>query len=239
MGRGSRICRYWKPWGRLCWGARGARFLALLRQYAPSWLVQMPALLPPADREALQQTAGGATQTRMLRELTEALERLTAERPLVLVSEDLQWSDVSTLEWLISVARRRDQARLSILATYRPGDAMVRAQPVRTVMTELTQHQQAAELPLNSLSEAEVAAYCRRRLWAQPRPEALAHELHQHTRGHPLFLVTIVDEMIRQGLLGEAAGWDVPNAVGTIRGAVPESLRQIIEQLLHQLRPED
>jgi DNA-binding winged helix-turn-helix (wHTH) protein len=46
--------------GHLCRGAGGARFLAFLRQYAPSWPVQMPALLSPADREALQQTAGGA-----------------------------------------------------------------------------------------------------------------------------------------------------------------------------------
>ncbi|HXH13385.1 MAG TPA: hypothetical protein VNP04_26870 [Alphaproteobacteria bacterium] len=67
--------------GRLCRGAEGSPFLACLRQYAPSWLVQLPAFLPPADRDALQRTASEATQPRMLRELTEALDRLTAERP--------------------------------------------------------------------------------------------------------------------------------------------------------------
>ncbi|MGH8066600.1 MAG: ATP-binding protein [Candidatus Entotheonellia bacterium] len=225
--------------GRLCRGAEGPHCLALLRQYAPSWLVQMPALLPPTDREALQQTAGGATQTRMLRELTEVLDRLTAERPLVLIFEDLHWSDVSTLEWLTYVARRRDWARLLILGTYRPVDAIVRAHPVRTVMTDLKQHQQGAELPLDYLSPAEVAAYCRQRLRATPLPEELACVLYQRTHGHPLFLVIIVDEMIRQGLLREeAAGWDVSKAVGTIMVAVPESLRQIIEQQLHQVSPE-
>ena len=35
----------------------------------------------------------GVTQARMLRELAEALEVLTAIRPLVLVVEDLHWSD--------------------------------------------------------------------------------------------------------------------------------------------------
>jgi predicted ATPase/DNA-binding winged helix-turn-helix (wHTH) protein len=226
--------------GRLCRGAEGAPFLAWLRQYAPSWLVQMPALLPPADREALQQNASGATPARMLLELAEALDRLTAERPLVLVLEDLQWSDVSTVAWLSYVARRRDPARLLILGTYRPVDAMVRAHPVRTVMTELTQHQQGAELPLDYLSEADVAAYCRQRLRAQALPAALTRVLHQRSSGHPLFLVTIVDEMIRQGLLREGtAGGDVSKAVEAIRGAVPESLRQIIEQQLHQVSPED
>src|SRR5436309_2868776 len=47
--------------GRLCRAPEGASLVALLRQYAPSWLVQMPALLPPADREALQLTTHGAT----------------------------------------------------------------------------------------------------------------------------------------------------------------------------------
>ena len=226
--------------GRLGRGPVGERLVAMLRQYAPSWLVQMPGLLLPGEWEMLQRTAGGATQPRMLRELTEALDVLTTERPLVLVLEDLHWSDVSTLTWLAYVARRPDPARLLLLGTYRPVDAIVRAHPIRTVVTELIQHQQGAELPLDYLSAGEVAAYCCQR-WRGPwRSEELAHVLHQRTRGHPLFLVTLVDELQRQGLLHEeAAGGDISTAVGTIRSAVPESLRQIIEQPLHHVRPED
>jgi predicted ATPase len=51
----------------------------------------------------------------MLRELAEAVEVLTAEQPLLLVLEDLHWSDVSTLDWLAYVARRRPVARLLVL----------------------------------------------------------------------------------------------------------------------------
>ena len=119
--------------GRLCRGPEGTRLVAVLRQYAPSWLVQMPALLPPAEWEALQRTVGTTAQTRMLRELTEALDAFTTERPLVLVLEDLHWSDRATLEWLAYVARRPDPARLLILGTYRPVEAIVHAHPLRTV----------------------------------------------------------------------------------------------------------
>ena len=226
--------------GRLGREPAGERFVAVLRQYAPSWLVQMPGLVPPSAWESFQRTASGATQPRMLRELTEALDILTTERPLVLVLEDLHWSDASTLAWLAYVARRPDPARLLLLGTYRPVDAIVRAHPIRTVMTELTQHQQGAELPLDYLSAGEVATYCRQQLRGPSLSEALAHVLHQRTRGHPLFLVTIVEEMRRQGLLHEeVAGRDVAQAVETIRSAVPQSLRHIIEQQLHQVRPED
>ena len=99
----------------------------------------------------------------MLRELTEALDAFTTECPLVLVLEDLHWSDRATLEWLAYVARRPDPARLMILGTYRPVDAIVQAHPLRTVLTELQQHGQCVELALDYLSDAEVAAYLRQR----------------------------------------------------------------------------
>jgi hypothetical protein len=51
------------------------------------------------------------TRARMMRELAEALAVLTADRPLVLVLEDLHWSDSSTVEFLAYLAQRREPAR--------------------------------------------------------------------------------------------------------------------------------
>jgi DNA-binding winged helix-turn-helix (wHTH) protein len=93
----------------------GPQLVTLLRQQAPSWLLQLPAFLSPADYEALQRYAGGTTRERMLRELAEAMEVLTVARPCVLVLEDLHWSDTATIEWLAYVARRRGPARLLVL----------------------------------------------------------------------------------------------------------------------------
>src|SRR4029434_2459928 len=112
------------------------------------------ALLAPEDRERLEHTTSGVTPARMLRELAEALEVLTAECPLVLVLEDLHWSDRATLEWLAYVVRRRDQARLLILRTYRPVDVIVHAHPLRPLLAELRQHPQYAELVLDYLPAA-------------------------------------------------------------------------------------
>ena len=103
---------------RLCRGPGGAEIMLLLRQHAPSWLVQMPALLPAAERQTLEPIMHDVTQARMLRELTEALEVLTAKRPLVFVLEDLHWSDPSTLALLTYVLRRRDSVRLLVLGTF-------------------------------------------------------------------------------------------------------------------------
>ena len=93
--------------GQLCRGPQGAGLVAQLAQYAPTWLLQMPAFLSPADVEGLQRRVLGATQERMLRELAEVVDVLTAEQPLVLVLEDLHWSDAATLDLLAYLARRR------------------------------------------------------------------------------------------------------------------------------------
>ncbi len=58
----------------------------------------MPWLLSTADFQTLQRQVMGATRERMLREMAETLEALTAAQPLILVLEDLHWSDYSTLD---------------------------------------------------------------------------------------------------------------------------------------------
>lgn len=226
--------------GRLGRGPAGLSLVAVLRQYAPSWLVHLPALLAPEDRERLDPLVSGVTPARMLRELAEALEVLTAARPLVLVLEDLHWSDRATLEWLAYVVRRRDPARLLILGTYRPVDVVVHTHPLHAIAAELRHHPQYAELGLDSLSAAAVTRYLQQCCGAPPIPSGLPALVHQRTGGNPLFLVAMVDELVRQGLLetgGNAAG--SPEALAFLRGLVPSSLRQYIEQHLEQLSDED
>ena len=151
-------------------GARGEQLIEVLRQYAPTWLAQMPALLKAQELERLQRKAQGATQERMLREMAEALEALTAERPLVLCLEDLHWSDVSTLELLAVLARRQETARLLVLGTYRPVEMLGNGHPLRAVKQELQLHRQCEELRLGFLTEAQ----CRRSIWRRASPQRCA-----------------------------------------------------------------
>lgn len=222
--------------GRLGRGPDGPHLVAVLRQYAPSWLVHLPALLTPEDRERLAPMVSGVTPARMLRELAEALEVLTAARPLVLVLEDLHWSDRATQEWLAYVVRRRDPARLLILGTYRPVDIIGHAHPLRAIVAEVRHQPQYTELVLDSLSEAAAAAYLRQRCGENPLPPGLPHLLHQRTGGHPLFLVAMADELVRQGLwqtTADAGGSQ--GALAAFREVIPASLRQYIERHLERV----
>ncbi|MDH3601337.1 MAG: AAA family ATPase, partial [Candidatus Tectomicrobia bacterium] len=222
--------------GRLCRGPDGQALMELLRQEAPSWLLQMAALLSFDEFDALQRRGGGATRERMLRELAEALERLTVDRPFVLVLEDLHWSDSATLEWLAYVARRRDPARLLVLCTYRPVEAIVQAHPLRTVTQELRRLGQCAELMLDYLPESGVAAYIVQRCGDTCLPTSLIQRLHHRTNGNPLFMVTVVDGVARH-LDPSDPAWQEDIEAALVK--IPETLRQLIEHQLSQIDPDD
>jgi predicted ATPase len=226
--------------GRLGRGPDGGRLIELLRRHAPSWLVHLPALVPASEIEALQRRAGGATRARMLRELAEAMEALTAERPLVLVLEDLHWSDVSTLDWLVYVARRRETAPLLVLGTYRPLEVAAAAHPVRAVTQELQLRGQGAELTVPYLPESGVAAYLAQRFEAPVRPAQLARVLHQRTGGNALFLVAVVDALMQQGQLQQdTSGWTLVGDLEAVAVGVPTSVRQLLEQQFDRLPLEE
>ena len=80
----------------------------------------------------LRRELAGVSPHRMLREMGELLDRYTEGRPLLLVTEDLHWSDRSTIQLIDYIARRRGSARLMWLcelSSRRGGRAGSSAQP--------------------------------------------------------------------------------------------------------------
>jgi predicted ATPase len=224
--------------GRLCRAPEGEHLIHMLNRYAPTWLVQLPALLSPEDFEQLQRKVQGSTHERMLREMAEAVEALTAERPLILCLEDLHWSDVSTLELLSVLARRQETARLLVLGTYRPVEMLGNGHPLRAIKQELQLHRQCEELRLRFLSEQNVAEYLTSRFAVGVHGHAsfpqLARAIHRRTEGNPLFMVNVVDYMSARGVLGES-GEPRP----AVQIEVPENIQQMIEKQLDRLTPEE
>ncbi len=103
----------------------------MLAKRAPTWLIQFPALVTPEQRELLQREILGSTRERMVREICETLEAITAQTPLVVMLEDLHWADPSTLHLISALARRREPARLLLLGTYRPVDVVLTQNPLK------------------------------------------------------------------------------------------------------------
>ena len=222
----------------LCRGPRGHHVREVLGSAAPTWLLQLPRLLEPADLEALRLRTVGATPERMLRELADAVEVLTADRPLVLVCEGLHRSDRSTTELLAYLARRTEPARLLVVCTYRSPEVLSESHPLRQVVRDLRAQGQCGFLPLELLAGPAVAAYLTERL-APGRPaETLIDDVHQHTDGNALFMTTVVDYLIDRGLLADVGG-ETRSQERLDRLGIPDSVGQFIEQQLNELAAPD
>jgi len=222
--------------GQLCRNPGGEQVIALLRRYAPTWVVQLPGLLEASELEALQRQVQGNSRERMLREFVEALELLTANAVLVLVLEDLQWSDPSTVELLASVAQRRGAARVCIVGTYRSADVVASGHPLRRLVQELHGHGQCEEAVLELLTEEEVAEYLERRFPNSPAVRALSAAIYTRTDGNALFTVSFVDYLLQQGHIVEINGrWEAPADLAVLQRLVPKTVQRLIAKQLEEL----
>jgi len=207
------------------------RLLEALHRFAPNWLVQMPALLSVAERRKPQSVVQAVTQQRMLSEVTQALDSIAADSPLVLFLEDLHWSDASTLELISALARRSEPARLLVICTYRSAEILGGDHPLRTMKGELELHKFCEELRLGPLTKQDVAKYLELRLsgragWASL--DGLPAAIHERTEGNPLFVVNVVDYLVEQRSLLDASKIEAPR-----------NILQMIERNLERLTPDE
>ena len=223
---------------RLC--REDARVVEVLRAHAPTWLLQLPSLVSASDRQSLSRETFGATRERMLREIGGALEALTADQPLALILEDLHWSDYSTLDLISYLATQRQASHLMLIGTYRPVDLIMSGHPLKGVKQELLAKRQCEELPLEYLSQEEVAKYLTIRFPGNRFPADLAPLIHERTEGNPLFMVNVLDYLLAEGLIRKSdEQWSLKARLDELEVGVPENIRQMIAKQIARLSTED
>ncbi len=222
--------------GQLLEGADADVAVQALAAQAPTWLVQFPKLLTRKRRETLHREILGATRERMLREVIEVLQTITARTPVLIVFEDLQWVDHATVDLISALARQRGAARLMLVTSDRPVDLLLGDHPFRTLKCDLRAHGLAAEMALESLTDADVTEFLAADAPHCELPAGLAAAIHRHTEGNPLFMVAALAHMVQQGLVAKDAGqWRLACAIEQIELGVPDSLRQMIEVQIERL----
>jgi predicted ATPase len=116
----------------------------------------------------------------------------------------------------------------------------VHRHPVYPITQDLLLHDQGVEVGVGHWPVADVITYLAWRFEALSLPVGLAEMLHRRTNGNPLFLVTVVDELVRQGGVREGPkGWELYGGLEAVAGWVPERLQQLIERQGEQLTAEE
>ena len=203
---------------------------------APTWLIQIPSLVPPDERAGLRRETVGATTQRMVRELCDALEALTRTISLVLILEDLHWVDHSTLDALSAIARGREPARLLIIGTYRPVHVILSDSPFKDLRRDLCMRGLAHEIALEPLSASDIASYLATAFSPNQFAPGLERVLHHHSGGNPLFTSATLDHLVQRRMLEwDGSCWHMRVPLERIEPDVPETLRHVLELQLEQL----
>lgn len=230
---------------QLCSSPDGEAACRVLERMAPAWLASGRDHRDHRDHEAgASPTSRPASQERTLGDICGALEELAAEKPLVLIFEDLHWADDSTLHLISALARRRAQAKLIVIATYCPRAGAVRLgdDPLKGLKDDLLMRRLCVEMPLQPLKKAAAKSLIARELGQESLPHGLADFVYQRSEGNPLFVIAIVEHLVAQGILvhtdPNGTGQTAPTELWQQRAPFPEMESGFPEQLARMVELE-
>jgi len=209
-----------------------------LSRLLPDLTLLLPELAPVAELPPLDPEQ---EQRRLFAVLTHFLTQQARQHPVLLVMEDLHWSDETSLEFLLHLAPRCSQLPLLLLCTYRSDEF---ALSLRPFLTEVHRARLAQELTLTPLSRDEVDDMLHEiSLTQHPLPADLLDALYPLTEGNPFFveellstyLTRAVSTLPKQGG-GRPLGKDVPLGKLPFPRSVQEAVQQRTERLSQEAR---
>src|SRR5215471_17982044 len=165
---------------------------------------------------------------RLLRALTELLDNLSADSPVIVVLDDVHNADASSWQALYHMARRLPDRPVLVLATARIAD-LARHAVAGRVLVGLEQDDALVRLGLPALTDESVATLTRAVLGAGDVPPALVSWLAGRSRGYPLFVIGLLRALLEGG-----ADLTQPRLA-----RVPESLADRVALLVGRLDPPD
>jgi DNA-binding CsgD family transcriptional regulator/tetratricopeptide (TPR) repeat protein len=201
--------------------------LTLLTRGGTAELAQLfPALDGSARATSVPRGDPAEIKARLLWNFSQFLSRFSAKRPLLLVLENLQWSDSASLEMLHFVARQIATDRLLVIGTHNDPDHRSGA-ALRTTEQSLRNLGLAHRMRLAPLGIDAITELLERGFGAEPdRTAGFAERLQRWTGGNPFFIAETIKALVESGQLrrGPAGwtGWDVEDL------HVPASIRDAV-----------
>jgi adenylate cyclase len=201
-------------------------------------------------RESVEQGRAGSDrlqQSYLFQQVSNVLHALAKVHPLLLILDDLQWVDRTSIGLLFHLGRRLAGHRILIAGAYRPEEVDLNhfstgqgeLHPLEKVLNEFKCQFGDVWLDLGQAKEAEGRGFVNAFLDTEPNRFGLAFReaLHRHTGGHPLFTVELLRTMQERGDLvqkeghwveGPALDWDV----------LPARVEAVIEERVGRLEEE-
>jgi predicted ATPase len=164
------------------------KLLTNLSQLVPEIRQALPDLPEPWPLEPEQE------QIRLMGNLAKFVQQATQNRPWLLILEDLQWADHSSLELLRYLGRHVSGMALMIIGLYQDTD-LPRSHPLLELFRDLTHHRAYHHIALERLTQEGVAQLLSH-IWRLPIPSRLAEKIYQQTGGNPRYVEEVAKELM-------------------------------------------
>jgi DNA-binding CsgD family transcriptional regulator len=163
-----------------------------------------------------------------------ALARLAGEQVVLLVLDDLQWSDEATLELVSVLAEPIAELSLLAVATYR-SDGLPRDHALRRLRHELRRAGRLDELAVGPLGSEDVGELLAAELGGAPAP-SLARAVHDAAQGTPFFVEELARALAVSGAVAPG-----PHGLELARHGevpLPDTVRDAVMVNASELSPE-
>jgi len=210
------------------------RELTVVLPELEAWLPDLPepvTLEPELARIRLQEA---------LAHTTLALGQLG---PALVILEDLQWADESSLEAVAHLAPRLVSSRVLVIASYREGEARDRLEVWKQIQA-LDWTEGYRRLALGRLTEYETSALVKEGLGVLSDARRFVSRIYRETEGNPLFIVETLRALYDEGVLyrDRTGRWSTPWDDTTADYAelpLPSGVYQVIARRLARLQADD
>ncbi len=193
--------------------------------------IELPAALS-GDTDPAQATGRGELFADVLAFVT----RLAAERPVIIVLEDLHWSDDASLELLHHLAISIDHLPVLLIGSYRDIE-VTSGIPLYSRLPGLVRDSRATRIELRQIDADAVVGLVAARYPMEDAgaQQQLAAWLYQHGEGIPFFTIELLFNLEADGTLQQQDdGWKLQD-LGSVQ--VPLLVRQFVDQRLERLTP--
>jgi class 3 adenylate cyclase/DNA-binding SARP family transcriptional activator/pimeloyl-ACP methyl ester carboxylesterase len=213
-----------------------SRLRAQMAAIGPDLAKSIPAL---AQRlPDLRQPEPADPDTERLRffdAVSSLLKEMCETRPMVLILDDLHWTDHSSASLLKYIVRSLENQPILILATYREED-LPPGHVLYELMADLRRIVPFQRIHLAGLDEGNISALVELRA-GREAPAAFTRALLEQTEGNPLFIEEVLRSLEEMGVISQQDGRWVSNVTVEQMG-MPESVREVIERRLSRLSDE-
>ena len=188
-------------------------------------LLHLLGLKVPQDALAgLDDVLIGLRTRELLQQLVEARCKVS---PVLMLIEDLHWTDSASEELLGKIVDGDSKLRLSLIHTHRP-----------EYTPRWLNHVGFTKLHLEPLPAGDIRRLVQGRLGAETLPEALVRQVAEKAEGNPLFAEEIVSFLSERGILHTKDG-KLEFDAGTVAAALPASVQSILNARVDRLAPKD